>query len=62
MLCHKKRENMWSELNLTLSAANTLILNCLAMYFALSVARGTSSFMGYKTKKNGIGRILYSWT
>jgi len=38
-VCHKNRENMWSDVNRTLSAANTLILHCPAMYFDLSVAR-----------------------
>ena len=38
-VCHKKRENMWSDLNRTLSAANTLILRCPALDFVLSAAR-----------------------
>jgi len=38
-VCHKKRQNMWSDLNRKLSATNTLILHCLALDFALSVAR-----------------------
>jgi len=37
-VCHKKQENMWSDLNRTLSAANTLILHCPAIDFGLSVA------------------------